>query len=77
MTICKDDGTYVNQNILVGEMMRKITGFWMDWKRDGSMLGVMLQKLWHKKWMVVCLLLGIVLLCGNGCEFSDVPQGSI
>lgn len=26
------------------------------------MLGVMLQKLWHKKWMVVCLLLGCILL---------------
>ncbi len=29
------------------------------------MLGVMLQKLWHKKWMVICLLLGSVLLAAT------------
>lgn len=33
------------------------------------MLGVMLQKLWHKKWMVVCLLLGIVLLVATVVSF--------
>ena len=34
------------------------------------MLGVMLQKLWHKKWMVVCLLLGIVLLVATVVSFQ-------
>ena len=33
------------------------------------MLGVMLQKLWHKKWMVVCLLLGIVLIVATVVSF--------
>lgn len=33
------------------------------------MLGVMLQKLWHKKWMVVCMLLGSLLLIATVVSF--------
>ncbi|MBP5263622.1 MAG: ABC transporter permease [Lachnospiraceae bacterium] len=33
------------------------------------MLKVMLQKLWHKKWMVMCLLLGCVLLIATVVSF--------
>lgn len=33
------------------------------------MLGVMLQKLWHKKWMVVCLLIGSILLTATVVSF--------
>lgn len=33
------------------------------------MLKVMLQKLWHKKWMVMCLLLGCILLIATVVSF--------
>ena len=33
------------------------------------MLGVMLQKLWHKKWMVICLLIGSILLVATVVSF--------
>lgn len=33
------------------------------------MLRVMLQKLWHKKWMVLCLLVGSVLLIATAVSF--------
>jgi putative ABC transport system permease protein len=33
------------------------------------MFGVMLQKIWHKKWMVLCLLLGCVLLMATVVSF--------
>ena len=33
------------------------------------MLRVMLQKLWHKKWMALCLLLGSVLLIASVVSF--------
>ena len=33
------------------------------------MLKVMLQKLWHKKWMVLCLLLGCILLIATVVSF--------
>lgn len=33
------------------------------------MLGVMLQKLWHKKWMVICMLLGSLLLIATVVSF--------
>lgn len=33
------------------------------------MLGVMLQKIWHKKWMVVCLLIGSILLVATVVSF--------
>ena len=33
------------------------------------MLRVMLQKLWHKKWMVLCLLLGSMLLIATVVSF--------
>ena len=33
------------------------------------MLKVMLQKLWHKKWMVICLLLGCILLIATVVSF--------
>lgn len=33
------------------------------------MLGVMLQKIWHKKWMIMCLLLGSVLLIATVVSF--------
>lgn len=33
------------------------------------MLGVMLQKIWHKKWMVICLLIGCVLLIATVVSF--------
>lgn len=49
--------------------MRKLLGSGWIGRGDGSMLGVMLQKLWHKKWMVVCLLLGIVLLVATVVSF--------
>lgn len=33
------------------------------------MLGIMLQKLWHKKWMAVCMLLGSILLVATVVSF--------
>ena len=33
------------------------------------MLGIMLQKMWHKKWMVLCLLIGNVLLIATVVSF--------
>jgi putative ABC transport system permease protein len=33
------------------------------------MLGIMLEKLWHKKWMNVCLLLGCILLTATVVSF--------
>ena len=33
------------------------------------MLRVMLQKLWHKKWMVLCMLLGSLLLIATVISF--------
>lgn len=33
------------------------------------MLGVMLQKLWHKKWMAICMLLGSLLLIATVVSF--------
>lgn len=33
------------------------------------MLGIMLQKMWHKKWMNVCLLLGCILLTATVVSF--------
>lgn len=33
------------------------------------MLRVMLQKLWHKKWMALCLLVGIILLIATAVSF--------
>lgn len=33
------------------------------------MFRVMLQKLWHKKWMVLCLLIGIILLTATAISF--------
>ena len=33
------------------------------------MLKIMLQKLWHKKWMVMCLLLGSLLLIATVVSF--------
>lgn len=33
------------------------------------MLGVMLQKLWHKKWMAMCMLLGCLLLIATVVSF--------
>ena len=33
------------------------------------MLGIMLQKLWHKKWMAFSLLLGIILLIATAVSF--------
>ncbi|MBO4291844.1 MAG: FtsX-like permease family protein [Lachnospiraceae bacterium] len=33
------------------------------------MLKVMLQKLWHKKWMVICMLLGCILLVATVVSF--------
>ena len=33
------------------------------------MLGIMLEKMWHKKWMNVCLLLGCVLLIATVVSF--------
>ena len=33
------------------------------------MLGVLIQKIWHKKWMVLCLLLGCILLIATVISF--------
>ena len=33
------------------------------------MLKIMLQKLWHKKWMILCLLLGAILLIATVVSF--------
>lgn len=33
------------------------------------MLGVMFQKLWHKKWMSICLVTGILLLIATAISF--------
>ena len=33
------------------------------------MFGLMLQKMWHKKWMNLCLLLGITLLVATLVSF--------
>ena len=33
------------------------------------MLGIMLEKMWHKKWMNICLLLGCILLTATVVSF--------
>ena len=33
------------------------------------MLGIMLRKMWHKKWMFVCLLLGSILLVATAASY--------
>ena len=36
----------------------------------------MLQKMWHKKWMNLCLLLGITLLVGTLVSFPLYAQAA-
>ena len=40
------------------------------------MFGLMLQKMWHKKWMNLCLLLGITLLVGTLVSFPLYAQAA-